>query len=279
MNTIDPSPTLSRLSIVSIFASLLLLPLATALHAAPLASWTVVSGSIVDGDTDHPSFGAGSSAIKAEFDTPVSLAIGDTLTLSGQVTFVFSGNGADGGFRWGLFNSNASNNDNGWSGYITGNKYGSTGTVPFYEKDAGSGGWNSTSTEGYSQVPAGDITDGGGRSNYALSSGTYALTFSLERQSNGILVNWSLKKTEGNYSLVGSWLDTTPVVTSINRIVFQTTSGFGQTSATFSNLDLTKTSNVPEPGAVAFLTGVGALLVVGVLRVRSCANAHRKISY
>jgi hypothetical protein len=226
-------------------------------QAAAVTTWTQVSGTVSGLDTASPSFATGSNSFKGALTSHTLSSVGDTLTFSGSVVLSFTGNGGDGAFRFGVFNTNSSSNDNGWSGYLTANKL--SGSVPLYEKDAGSGGWNSTGATGYAAVTTG-IT--GGLSNFALSSGTYDFAFSLERKSTGVLVSWSLVGTTNSYSLSGSFLDTTPVTTTYNEVVIQATSSFGQTLAAFSAMDVTFTSSIPEPSSVSLLMGMGVLLAL-----------------
>ncbi|HEY9249517.1 MAG TPA: PEP-CTERM sorting domain-containing protein [Rariglobus sp.] len=229
-------------------------------HAEAVTSWTQSSGSVSGLTTDSPSFATGSNSFKGATPTYTLDSVGDTLTFSGSVVLSFATNGGDGAFRWGAFNTNSGSDvsDKNWSGYLTANKL--SGSVPLYEKDAGSGGWNSTSAEGYAQVSSG-IT--GGLSNFALSSGTYNFSFSLERKSTGVLVSWSLVSTTNSYSLSGSWLDTTPVTYTYNEVVIQATGSFGQTSAAFSDMDVTFTSSIPEPSSASLL--MGAVVLLGLL--------------
>lgn len=251
MFTAPTSSCLRRCAAVFAFGAWI----AGAALAAPVATWTISSGTGAGLDTASPSFGSGSTTIRAAF-APQSLgAVGDSLVFSGTVTFVFpdATNGGDGSFRFGLFNANGSTNDNGWSGYLTANKY--AGTVPLYEKDGG-GGW--TSTSNYAQVTSG-IT--GGLSNYALSSGTYNLNLTLARVATGVAVSWSLVGTTNNYSLSGSWVDTAPSTYAFDRVAMQAVSNFGQTSMSFANLEVTYLAAVPEPASAALGLGGFALLV------------------
>lgn len=236
-------------------------------RAEAISSWTQVSGTVSGLNTSSPSFGSGANSFRGATPVYTLGSVGDSLVFSGSVALAFAGNGTDSNFRWGVFNANGNTGDTGWSGYLTANKL--TGSVPFYEKDAGTGGWNSTSANGYSQVTSG-IT--GGLSNFALSSGTYNFSFLLERMDTGVLVSWSLVGTTNSYSLSGSWLDTSPVSYSYDRVVIQATSSLGQTSAAFSNMDVTFTAAVPEPSSAALLTGglvLGGLLCRRRARVRT----------
>lgn len=253
----------ARLGPAAFGLALFACPLVTPLVAAPVTTWTSGAGTVTDLDTASPSFGSGSNQARASFAAHTLSEIGDSLVFSGAVTFVFPAatNGGDGSFRWGLFNANGSSNDNGWSGYLTANKL--NGSVPLYEKDGG-GGWNSTSN--FTAVTTG-IT--GGRSNYALSSGTYSISFTLVRVETGLSVSWSLVGQTNNYALSGSWIDTAPTTYTFDRIALQTVSNFGQTEINFANLDITYTpASVPEPSAAALGLGGAALLTGMSLRRR-----------
>ncbi|AHF94513.1 hypothetical protein OPIT5_18465 [Opitutaceae bacterium TAV5] len=250
----------------------LLLSLVSFARAAALDSW---SGANTDSDTDHPAVTSGSKSLSATLPAGSTLdAIGDTLTFSGQVTFTFAGtpNTGSGNFRWGLFNSNDSTNNNGWLGYMVGNR--PDNSTYLYEKNTGTGSWNATSSDGWTRILT-SIT-GGNSGGVEIAAGSYNLMLSLKREADGLLVNWSLIGTGGvsSYSLIGSWLDTSPVTLAYDRIGISITSNFGQSSATFADLSMVKTSAIPEPSATVLFATLCILLATVVMkRIRHCRQS------
>ncbi|RRJ95615.1 hypothetical protein Ga0100231_016315 [Opitutaceae bacterium TAV4] len=256
-------------------ATICLLALAPFAQAVALDSWNQLTGTGSDLNTDHPSFTSGSSTMKAAFPSALTLgAVGDTLTFSGKITFTFpeSVNGKDAEFRWGIFNHDNSSDDKNWLGYIAGNRSTSGGRL--YEKGTGNGAWNSTSSAGYAQIESTQIT-GGTSGGAALAAGTYNLTFSFTREANGgtdgLRISWSLVGTgSSTYSLIGSWLDASPASWTYDRIGINIASGFGQTSAAFSELAIAKTSALPEPATIALLGAFAALIVALAAKRKLC---------
>lgn len=205
--------------------------------AVPLASWEVITGTGEDFQTDHPKFTTEESSIMtARIAPPATLKeVGEKLVFTGRVVFeIPEGSGAtDGGFRWGLFDSNGSGDERGWSGYFVGSKRG--GNPNLHKKTEG-GAWYSTtaSNSGYEFVRSPDVT--GGLSGRPLNSGEYDFEISLQREAEGVRVSWRLTSAGNSYKLEGSWIDSSPDTHTFDRVGVQTTSDFGKTSASFSNL-------------------------------------------
>ena len=230
-----------RFSVIGFLA--LLLSAAVSLEAGVLSKWIPTTGS-VSMEEGFPVFSSGSTGVVAGMVPPLSLTeAGDTISLSGRIRFEFpeGGMGSDNGFRWGLFNSHARDGNRGWSGYLVMNK--KKGTIPFFRKEGG-GPWNSVFTEGYSTGLPGTI---GGLSVGDLKSGTYGISFVLERTEEGLAASWSLASEDGEYELSGSSVDAVPSSWSFDRIVFQCTSDFGQESVVFSDLKLVGTGSASVP--------------------------------
>jgi sugar lactone lactonase YvrE len=87
---------------------------------------------------------------------------------------------------------------------------------------------------------------GAGRLSVSGTAGVIGVLFRLEKTGSGLAVSWGMEGTDDStYALSGTWHDSTPVSGTFNRIAMQIMSSFGQTSATFSNLDFAKVSQAP----------------------------------
>lgn len=249
-NTIHP--------VRNLVASLCLLALAPLSQSAVIQTWNDYTAT------------TGSSATTLTSTESVALAVGDTLTFSGNFSFASESGTGDGSlFRWALFDNNGSATASNWSGYLVGGTTAaSSSSALLYEKTAGSGSWTSLSS--YNRVDSNDIT-GGTSNRVALNAGNYSFSLSITRLDNdSINITWSLVGTGENtkaYSLAGTYIDTSVITYTYNRVAIQLTSTFGQSSAGFSNLSLAKTSNIPEPSTLALLFGLSVVLIAFGLRV------------
>lgn len=227
---------------LSFGTALFVFALLASASAVPVASWEVITGTGEDFQTDHPKFTTEESSIMSARIIPaITLKeVGKKLVFSGRVAFEIPENSgaAEGGFRWGVFESNGSGDERGWSGYFVGSKRG--GNPNLHKKNEG-GAWYSTtaSNSGYEFVRSPDVT--GGLSGRPLNSGEYDFEISLQREAEGVRVSWMLTSTGSSmYKLEGSWLDSAPDTQTFDRVGVQTTSDFGKTTAAFSNLKVTR---------------------------------------
>ncbi len=224
-------------------------------------------GNLVLDHTQSP--GVNSFAVAIGYFTvsgsPVVLSMGETLTLSFDVSF---SNGSfqtnNGAFRWALFDSGGSrvsadfagNNAPGISSGTTFNGYRgyeaqsridgmATPNAMFTRERTGSGAGLFNSTEWAAQL--GSETSS---ASYAANV-TYGGSLILERTASGVNVQGSL-----NGATTSSYLDTTPV-TQFDTIAFFTVDGLSH-DLTFDNVNVTVT---PEPAAGSLLAMAGLSLL------------------
>lgn len=224
-------------------------------NAALLTSWTQSSGSNGSGlNTASPVLGNGSldsgdnQTIYAVLPTSYTLTnVGDSIKLSGGVTFLNLATPQADQFRFGLYNVNGQTGVNGWLGYMASNSGTSTG--PTYSRlwersNPNTGSFGSGS--GATAVANVNATPG----NTSFASGTYTFSLTLTRVATGLEVGWTLIGTNVNSTVSGTFLDTTPQTYTYNRVGFFTGGGLNADQVSFSNVDLTV---VPEPGVVGLV--------------------------
>lgn len=228
--------------------------------------WYASSGTLSLTGSPHTLQLGTNSQLMIGYFNPVSLSVGDSVTLS--FTFQLAGTvvGSASAIRLGLFNSGGT--------YTTADNLGlSNGTV--YNNYTGYGalidpsGANATSTakRGLQTGTSALVTSGtfGGfgstAAQNALSTGTpYTATLTITRNASNATVAFSLN---------GTTVSNTDVT---NYSTFDTVTFFGSmgsgTTATFSEIQVTTTA-VPEPRAAALAGAAGiALLALAAGRAR-----------
>ncbi|WP_043587366.1 hypothetical protein [Geminisphaera colitermitum] len=264
-----PPPRLIRscLLLVSVISCV------TALSAANITDWRKDTGSatLTDATTNSPVIGTGAAAsanstlLSATIGLVTLTNIGDHLTFSGTVTFEGLGGTLQYGFRWGLFNTNASASVNGWLGYFTEN--GSNDKVSrLWERanpDTSSSWWsNNPATSGSTNIKGVTVTD-----NATLVDGSYSFNIRYElTAANTITISWSLVETSSptKYSVSGSFEDNSPQTLTFNRVGIGN-AGFNASKISFANLQANYVAAVPEPSSVAWISGLLALIVTARL--------------
>lgn len=253
----------------SSFKSLRLLSPATAVlalglstmsaNAAPLTSWTQFSGAISSGlNTASPVLGNGTAdsgdnqSIYAIAPASYTLtAVGDTISLSGGVTFSSLAAPQADQFRFGLYNVNGQSGATGWLGYMASNSGASAG--PAYSRlwernnpNTGSfgSGTGATTVANVNASPT----------NTSFASGTYTFSLTITRVATGLEVDWTLVGTSLSSSVSGTYIDTTPQTYTFNRVGFFTGGSLNAAQVSFSNVDLSYVA-VPEPAALSLVAG------------------------
>lgn len=246
------------------------LPLAS--HAAFVSPWTQYSGSITSGlNTSSPVFGNGTAdsadgqTIYASTPTYSLASVGDSIALSGTVTFEGLVTPQSDQFRFGFYDANGQTGATGWLGYFATNSGTSTG-------DTRSRLWerNNPNTGSFGSG-AGATTlafAGATPSNTAFASGTYAYSLVATRTVSGLDLSWSIIETGAgaDYSVSGTFSDVTAQTFSFNRVGFFTGGGLNAGRVSLADVDLTFTpAAVPEPSSAALAAG---LLGIGFVATR-----------
>ena len=261
----------------AVAAALLAATVQTA-SASPVTGWGTEAGfqngspvSTDDGLGDFSLTGAnltGNDAPRALFST-LSLAVGDTLTFSGSLTFT-AGSIGNQQFRFGIYNSNGANTGTlssglwsgatptGWLGYMVepGTSSGNS-TILVERNTPNTGNWLSGT---------GATTDQSISSTAAMNFGTYNFNLTLTLASASELdISYFFDQTSGGtYATSGSYADMTPSVTSFNAVGFLMNAnvGGGVTPFTFNNVGVTLTP-APEPATLSMIgMGLGALCLM-----------------
>jgi len=269
--------------IASLAAVAGLLVLSTSAQADPVTSWTkTTGGTVITGlNTASPVFGDGTAEsgdgyqINATLPSTYTLGtVGDSLVFSGSVTMDLGAAGAGSDqFRFGIFDTNDSTNNNGWLGYFASNS--GTGGNPegrLWER-------KEVTTTAYfngDQILSVDQRQqiAGSPSN-TFVSGTYDFSLALTRTADGLSVAWSIVGTGGtNYTISGTYADASALTYDFDRVGFMTGGGLNADQVTFSNVDLTYTSAIPEPASAAvLLASVAGLVTLSSRRRRLRAAA------
>jgi hypothetical protein len=237
-----------------------LVALTSSAHAAPLTSWVQGAGTgSTQLNTNTPVLGNTAQAIYAVSSSAYTLAVGDSLKFSGDVTFVgvSAANTAD-QFRFGIYDSNGQSTSFGWLGYMASNSGTSGGPTysRLWERD-------NPNTANFHQNGTGQATmdafANASPSNTAFASGSYTFSLSYTRTASGLSITWNLIGTDLNYSVSSTFLDNTAQTFTFDRVGLAVL-GLGTSQTNFSNLDLTYTPvAVPEP-AIASLLFAGLLV-------------------
>ncbi|AHF92349.1 glycosyltransferase family 1 [Opitutaceae bacterium TAV5] len=248
----------------------------SAAHAAPVSSWTkTTGGSAITGlDTASPVFGDGTASSGNGYQIYAALpetwtlaAVGDSLSFSGSVSFTIDGNAGSDQFRFGLFDTHGSNNNTGWLGYFATNS--GTGGNPngrLWERKDG----NTTAYFNNADVSASELQAFAGNPATTFGTGTYAFSLSLERTDTGLRVTWSITGTGSTtYSIGGTYNDATPLTWSFDRVGLMSGGGLNAAQASFSDINATFASAVPEPSTWAMLAALFVLVSACLLRRHS----------
>lgn len=251
---ISPLPLKSSRLLSSAVAVLTVGLGALSADAALLTSWTQYSGTISSGlNTASPVLGNGTTdsgdnqSIYAVAPTYTLSSVGDSLTLSGGVTFVNLATPQADQFRFGLYNVNGQSGGTGWLGYMASNSGTSAGPTysRLWERNNPNTGSFGSGT-GATAVANVNATPG----NTSFASGAYTFSLTLTRVATGLQVGWTLIGTNVSYTVSGSYLDTTPQTYTYDRVGFFTGGGLNSDQVSFSNVDLTV---VPEPGVLGLV--------------------------
>lgn len=263
-----------RFCLSGVAAALGCFALSSFVHAASVTSWTQNSGSNgTNLTTASPVLGSGAAdsgdnqQIYASTASAYTLStVGDSVVLSGGVTFSGLATPQSDQFRFGLYDVNGKPGFNGWLGYFAtnaGNPSGGTGpTVSnLWERAAGNSGSFGSGT-GASSITTASATP----SNTAFASGGYTFSLSITRVSTGLELAWSLIGTDVTYSLSKTFIDATPNTYTFNRVGIFTGGGLNASQVSFSNIDVTYASAIPEPASWGVITACFALGIVGLRR-------------
>lgn len=244
-------------------AALGLLTACTSMQAAPLTQWTQSFGTNASNlSSSSPVFGNGtagsanSQRIWAAAPSEYTLtSVGDMISFSGSVTFNVSTSLASDQFRFGLYDSNGQSGTDGWLGYMASNS--GTGGNPngrLWERNAG----NTTTYADNGVASATQRQAPGGTPSNSFAAGTYDFSLSATRTASGLNVTWSILGTGSTiYSIGGTYVDTTPLTYTFDRVGLVTVGGASIAQVNFSNVDLTA---VPEPHSMALLAGSALIL-------------------
>ncbi|MDR1282138.1 MAG: PEP-CTERM sorting domain-containing protein [Opitutaceae bacterium] len=267
----------------AVILAALLLPISAA-HADPVSAWTKTTGNAtISGlDTANPVFGdsTASSAngyqIYATLPATLTLAaVGDTLTFSGSASITIdetkegaAGNAGSDQFRFGLFDTHGSSNNNGWLGYFATNS--GTGGNPngrLWERLES----NTAAYFNNAEASATALQSLAGSPATTFGTGTYTFSLTLERTSAGLSITWAITGTgTTSYTIGGTYNDTTPLTWTFDRVGLMSGGGLNASLASFTGIDATFTAAaaVPEPSTSAALAALAALGAVLLIRRR-----------
>ena len=185
----------------------------------------------------------------------LALNVGQTVVFTGTVNLAGVQTLTTGSnqFRFGLFNENGSSPFSGWLGYFVGN--GTTSTAGgLYER-------NNPNTAGYIvETGASQLASyNGGGAN--LTDGFYSFSMSLQRTASGLVISASMIRTSDGVSFinVSNVNDSTPGLTSVNRIGFLAADGLDADRVTLSNLSI---NVIPEPSSLLVASLAGGLCMI-----------------
>ena len=184
--------------------------------------------------------------------------VGDSVTLSGSVTFSNLATPQADQFRFGIYDVNGQSGATGWLGYFASNSGTSTG--PTYSRlwernnpNTGSfgSGTGATTIANVNATP----------SNTSFVSGTYSFSLAATKTATGLALTWTLiNSNPATSSVSGTFTDTTPQSFTFNRVGIFTGGSLNASQVSFSNVDFTYASAIPEPAswtALAGLAGAG----------------------
>lgn len=201
---------------------------------------------------------------------------GDKIIFDGNVTIsgmVNNGASTDGQaaprtqFRFGLFDTAGSSDDNGWVGYTMLNSHG-TGTPngSLTRKNPLNTNLYQSTTAGANSMQA---TSG---TQPLFHDGTYTMSMTIERSGNDLIVSSSLTRSGSpGFSQVHGPITHVGAATggwgTFNRVGFLLGANIDTDQAVFSNLRIRTNAGVPEPAT--WLLGLGSLLGGALVRRRS----------
>lgn len=262
------SPSLFRRALRSFVAGIAgvfgLLASQSTASAALVTNWTLTTGSSTTGlNTSSPVFGTGAGGsgngqqIYGTLPATYTLAkVDDSLTFSGSAVFNLSASAQADQFRFGLFDTNEQTGNTGWLGYFATNS--GTGANPngrLWERKAD----NTAAYFNNGAAAADERQFSAGSPAGSFPSGTYSFSMTITRTEAGLSVAWSIVGTSLTYSISGTYIDTTPLTYSFDRVGLMSGGGLNANQVSFSGLDATFVSSVPEPASWATLAAAGAL--------------------
>lgn len=249
---------------------------ATAANA--FASLDASSGALVwDHSITTPTAANSFSAIWAHFTeagSPITLAVGETITLTFDVSFSTAGAfiNSSGGFRFALFNSAgirtatdlagtnetgiaSGNTFSGWRGYegqtpISNVETGATGTNDFLTRERGGTGNGLFSSANWTPLASSAVAE-----PLFASATTYQGFLNIGRTDTGAVIQAGI-----NGKVTNSFLDTSSPFVSFDTVAFFVLDGVSK-DVTIDNVNI---SVVPEP-STSWILGVAAL---GLIRRR-----------
>lgn len=234
-----------------------------------LGNWVSTDGETVTGaDADDPSFspvsgGGAGGGIYASFNSPLawsSLSVGDNITLSGTYTVTGTASTTQ-AFRFGLWDSNGSSNNIGWSGYVVVSQNSSSSMV--FERSGTSSDFSTTSGG------TGSFIGSGVYGGTQIGNGQYSFQQVITKTATGLSMSISIVGINGTtYSMTSSLSDTSVTIDQLDRVGFVFASAYSADSVQFN--DILVTTSVPEPSTWALLSVAGA---AGILMYRrKCAR-------
>lgn len=255
----------SRLRVSHGIAVLGLLALPSLAHAELLSSWTQSTGTgATNLNTASPILGNGSAdsgdgqQIYATATSHTLTSVGDSIALTGSVTFSGLVNAGSDQFRFGIYDANGQSGTTGWLGYFATNSgIGANPNGRLWERDAANTtGFGSNGTGSATQIKAVS-----GTPSNTFASGTYTLSLVATRTATGLDLAWGIVGTDVTYSLSSTFADTTAQTFTFDRVGIFTGGGLNASQVSFSNLDLTYTSAIPEPASFALALGAAACMM------------------
>lgn len=195
--------------------------------------------------------------------------VGDSITLSGGVAFTNLNTPDADQFRFGLYDANGQSGATGWLGYFASNSGASAG--PTYSRLWERGNPNTGSFgSGTGATVIGNVN--ASPSNTSFVSGTYTFSLTYTRTATGLDITWTLIGADVTYSVSKTVSDTTPQTYTFNRVGFFTGGTLDADQVSFSNIDVTYTSAIPEPSTFALALG-GIACMMAVVRRRGSRAA------
>lgn len=176
--------------------------------------------------------GASDKAIAAAFTGATLRKVGDSITLSGTVSFT-GAVPSDNEFRFGLFDVNAQQGNEGWLGYYVGN---STG-----EQKGQLSKRNNRNTKAAVKLDGSSVLSTPLASNNAVfnTTGSYKFSLTYTRQADHSLqITFSLTSGE-NYNMSGVFIDATPLTYTFNRVSFLSGAALSADQVSFSGVEVT----------------------------------------